>query len=121
MTRLKRSGASNVRARGGWKCCEYRPTVEQLAEEMTPDQIAKAERLLAEWEPNPAECEIETAGTTAYATRGGAIDGPAVGINIHGHAHHGPGKSDGPAVPALSTNRRAHHAQTGHPMIFHIQ
>jgi hypothetical protein len=31
---------------------------------MTPDQIAEAERLLAEWEPNPAECEIETAGTT---------------------------------------------------------
>ncbi len=64
MTRLKRSGASNVRTRGGWKCCEYRPTVEQLAEEMTPDQIAEAERLLAEWELNPAECEIETAGTT---------------------------------------------------------
>jgi hypothetical protein len=30
---------------------------------MTPDQIAEAERLLAEWEPNPAECELETAVT----------------------------------------------------------
>ena len=28
-----------------------------LIAEMTPDQITEAERLLAEWEPNPAECE----------------------------------------------------------------
>jgi TPR repeat protein len=35
-----------------------------VANSMTPDQITEAERLLAEWEPNPAECEIETAATT---------------------------------------------------------
>ena len=31
---------------------------EDLAPGMTPDQIAEAERLVAEWEPNPAECVI---------------------------------------------------------------
>jgi hypothetical protein len=30
---------------------------DQLASMMTPDQIAEAERLVAAWEPNPAECE----------------------------------------------------------------
>ena len=53
------STANYVRTRFVWTCCENRPTVEQLAEEMTPDQIAEAERLVAEWEPNPAECEVE--------------------------------------------------------------
>ncbi len=28
-----------------------------VARQLTPEQIAQAERLLAEWEPNPAECE----------------------------------------------------------------
>jgi hypothetical protein len=28
-----------------------------VAHQMTPDQLAEAERLVAEWEPNPAECE----------------------------------------------------------------
>jgi hypothetical protein len=32
---------------------------EQVASEMTHDQIAEAERLVAEWQPNPAECEVE--------------------------------------------------------------
>ena len=34
---------------------------EKLTREMTPDQIAEAERLVSEWEPNPAECETITA------------------------------------------------------------
>ncbi len=29
-----------------------------LSTKMAPDQLAEAERLVAEWEPNPAECEI---------------------------------------------------------------
>ena len=33
-------------------------------EGMTPDQITEAERLLTEWEPNPAECELETGVTS---------------------------------------------------------
>ena len=37
---------------------------EQVVSAMTPDQIAEAERLVVEWKPVPAECEIETAGTT---------------------------------------------------------
>jgi hypothetical protein len=28
-----------------------------MADEMTPEQIAEAERLVKEWQPNPAECE----------------------------------------------------------------
>ncbi len=35
-----------------------------FSRQLTPDQIAEAERLVAAWEPNPAECEIEAAGTT---------------------------------------------------------
>ena len=31
--------------------------VSNRSRKMTPDQIAEAERLVAEWEPNPAECE----------------------------------------------------------------
>jgi len=30
---------------------------DQLASVMTTAQLAEAERLVAEWEPNPAECE----------------------------------------------------------------
>jgi hypothetical protein len=33
---------------------------DRLSQEMIPDQIAEAERLVAEWEPNPAECEIKS-------------------------------------------------------------
>ncbi len=35
-----------------------------FARQLTPEQIAEAERLVAEWEPNPAECEVETAAAT---------------------------------------------------------
>jgi hypothetical protein len=31
---------------------------ERLSKNMTPDQIAEAERLVAECKPNPAECDI---------------------------------------------------------------
>ncbi|MCI0563331.1 MAG: hypothetical protein MN733_33055 [Nitrososphaera sp.] len=34
--------------------------IEALRELMTPDQIAEAERRAEEWQPNPAECEIES-------------------------------------------------------------
>ena len=33
---------------------------EVLAEGMTRVQIAEAQRLVAEWTPNPADCGIET-------------------------------------------------------------
>lgn len=35
---------------------------DRIASEMTPAQVAEAERLVAEWEPNPAECEALAAG-----------------------------------------------------------
>jgi hypothetical protein len=31
-----------------------------ISGQMTPDQIAEAERLLANWRPNPDECEFES-------------------------------------------------------------
>jgi len=37
----------------------------RLSKEMTPAQIAEADRLVAEWEPNPAECEIVSPGSDA--------------------------------------------------------
>ncbi len=60
---------SSTKTATGWS---YGPTEdppnqtlrEIVANSMTPDQITDGERLLAEWEPNPAECEIETAATT---------------------------------------------------------
>lgn len=35
---------------------------EQLLKDMTPEQIAEAERLAAEWQSNPAECEVNVQG-----------------------------------------------------------
>ena len=32
-------------------------TSNDIGPQLTPDQLAEAERLVAEWEPNPAECE----------------------------------------------------------------
>jgi predicted GNAT superfamily acetyltransferase len=34
---------------------------QDRTDEMTPERITKAERLVAEWQPNPVECEIEGA------------------------------------------------------------
>jgi hypothetical protein len=34
--------------------------LHDISEQMTPAQIAEAERLVAEWQPNPAECEINS-------------------------------------------------------------
>ncbi len=49
-----------VKTATGWKCClDGKPRREAVMEQLTPNQIAEAERLVAEWEPNPAECEVE--------------------------------------------------------------
>jgi hypothetical protein len=48
----------NIRTATGWKCCFSETPFEMVAEEMIPDQLAEAERLVAEWKPNPAECEV---------------------------------------------------------------
>jgi TPR repeat protein len=39
---------------------EYSRPRDALSTMMTPSQIDEAERLVAEWVPNPAECELET-------------------------------------------------------------
>lgn len=38
--------------------------LELLAEEMTTEQVTKAKRLAAEWQPNPAECKLKTVKST---------------------------------------------------------
>ena len=43
----------------------FQQDINALKERMTPEQIAEAERLVAEWEPNPAECEIVSPGSDA--------------------------------------------------------
>lgn len=45
---------------------EAKDARDHLAEQMTDTQIAEAERLVAEWEPDPAACEVESAGTSSY-------------------------------------------------------
>ncbi len=37
---------------------------EQIAANMTPEQIAEAEQLTAEWKPDPSACEAETTSTS---------------------------------------------------------
>ena len=34
--------------------------LNDLSEELTFEQIAEGERLVAEWKPNPASCEVAT-------------------------------------------------------------
>lgn len=44
----------------GYKCCFPSKSHRQiLAEQLDLAQLSEADRLVAEWEPNPAECEIE--------------------------------------------------------------
>jgi TPR repeat protein len=43
------------------------PYYKQVASRMNPNHLANVQRLLAEWEPNPAECEVET--TTTFSVR----------------------------------------------------
>ncbi len=41
-----------------------------VVEKMTPDQIAEAERIVAEWKPDPASCEQNTfKGPTAHVSK----------------------------------------------------
>jgi hypothetical protein len=57
--------------RPGWDLASafFGPSRRQIQERSLPDsihaqtsaQIAEAERLIAEWEPNPSECEFEGA------------------------------------------------------------
>lgn len=37
---------------------------DQIAANMTPEQIAEAEQLAAEWKPDPSACEAETTSTS---------------------------------------------------------
>ncbi len=43
----------------GHRFAEWRRT--EVAQQMTPTEIAEAERLVREWKPDPTSCEIETA------------------------------------------------------------
>jgi len=62
---FKEGGSNTRKTATGWACCfPDIPRREIIAEDLTPAQIREAERLVAEWEPNPAGCELETAVTT---------------------------------------------------------
>ena len=53
----KRYGSQKyVKTEGGWICCDYRTSIDALKKKMTPTQIAEAERLAIEWEPNAEDC-----------------------------------------------------------------
>jgi hypothetical protein len=46
-----------IKTETGWRCCYPHPALESIAAKLTPSQLIEAERLVAEWEPNLAECE----------------------------------------------------------------
>ncbi len=48
---------------------EAKDARNRLAARMPDAQIAEAERLVAEWEPDPATCAVEIAGTPSYPGR----------------------------------------------------
>jgi hypothetical protein len=59
------TGSNYQKTAAGYECCYPDKTrLEILVEKLEPDQIAEAERLVIEWEPNPSECAIETAVMT---------------------------------------------------------
>jgi hypothetical protein len=42
----------------GRSASQQKPYSEVLADELTPSELADGERLVSEWKPNPAECEV---------------------------------------------------------------
>ena len=45
-----------IRANGAWRCKQFKNHREWVKSLMTPVQTSHAERLVAEWKPNPADC-----------------------------------------------------------------
>lgn len=43
-------------ARGQWTCAKL-DRLEEIPLKLTPEELAEAERLAAEWQPNTAECD----------------------------------------------------------------
>ena len=44
-------------------CCKWKYRSEIMADEMTPSDLAEAERLVVEWQPDLAECQMEPSQT----------------------------------------------------------
>jgi hypothetical protein len=57
----KDPSGGKIKTETGWRCCFPHPSLEKIAEQMTPLQLAEAAHLVAEWETNPAECEVTAA------------------------------------------------------------
>jgi hypothetical protein len=56
------AGTSYKKTDTGMKCCFSDISRREIvAENLAADQITEADRLVAEWDPNPAECDIEAA------------------------------------------------------------
>ncbi len=59
---FEESGTNYKKTDTGWACCfPNKLRQEVVAEKLSPAEIVEAERLVAEWQPNPAECEAATA------------------------------------------------------------
>ena len=54
----------NTKTAQGWSCCASQSHSESLAEQMTPEQLAEAERLVVERQPDPSTCEAEAAAAS---------------------------------------------------------
>ena len=54
----ERSGSNYRQTDTGWECCfPDRTRAEILAEVLSDAEVAKAKDFVANWQPNPAECE----------------------------------------------------------------
>ena len=54
---FQKEAVTYVRSNGAWKYQQFNNHGEWVRAFMTATQTSEAERLVAEWEPNPAECE----------------------------------------------------------------
>ena len=54
--------AVSAAAKEGRRVPNYQLDLSRLEGEMTPEQIAEAERLVEEWKPDPASCEALAEG-----------------------------------------------------------
>ena len=54
---FQKEAVTYLRSNGAWKYQQFNNHGEWVRAFMTPTQSSEAERLVAEWEPNPAECE----------------------------------------------------------------
>ena len=61
----KAPGTKSVKTTTGWACClPGKDHQEAVAESLNQEELLRAKQLVAEWHPNPAECELDKTDTT---------------------------------------------------------